>query len=231
MIARTLIPISLAALLAAGGAAAQDNAARADAQAQTKVTTTAGASAAAGASADADLAARRKAMEERAAKVKLEAREHAQAELEAGARRVDDAAGKGEAEVSQRLAADLDMSASALAEEHTRLGASWGALMIAHTLAANAKTHVSVADLVALHAGGMGWGGIAAGMGFDLGSVERGVHAESRVATGEARGSGHVAVLHGEGARAGLGVGVGMGVGHANVGAGLGAGAKLHVGH
>jgi hypothetical protein len=232
MIRSTLIPIALASLLAAGGPAAQDNAAaKPGADAQTKVTTTAGAGASA--TADADLAARRKDMEERAAKVSVAAREHAQTELESSAKRVDDAATHGEAEVSARLGGDLDMSAAALTAERTQLDASWGQLMIAHELAANAKTTTSVADLIALHAGGMGWGEIAAGMGFDLGSVVRGVHAESRVATGEAKGSGHMAVLHGEGARAGLDAGahLGAGVGHAKVGAGLGAGARVHVGH
>jgi len=103
--------------------------------------------------------------------------------------------------------------------------------MIAHTLAANATDGVTVEQLIAMHQTGTGWGQIAAGMGLSLGDVISAVNAEQRVADGLARADGKVAVIHGEGARAGLGAGLGANAGPGakglGVGAGVGGGIKL----
>src|SRR5437867_11585576 len=97
--------------------------------------------------------------------------------------------------------------------------------MIAQTLALNSKSDVTADQLITLHKDGMGWGQIAAGLGLRLGEVVSAVNAESHVASGQAKADGKVAVVHGEGAKAGLGAGAGV---HAG-GQGVKAGASLGV--
>src|SRR5262249_21994797 len=121
---------------------------------------------------------------------------------------------KGEAGVADRLAAEFQTTADAMTAERAALKTSWGDLMIAHALAANAKSNLAVADLVGMHADGMGWGQIAAGLGLDLGETVSAIHAEGRVADGTAKTAGRAAVIHGEGARAGVGVNTGVALGH-----------------
>src|SRR5207302_1266263 len=96
-------------------------------------------------------------------------------------------------------------TAQPMLDEQQQLDASWGALTIAHTLDANASTDLTVAQLVAMHDHGTGWGQIAAGLGLRLGDVVSAVRSEARVAAGSAAADGHVAAIHGAGARAGLG--------------------------
>jgi len=137
-------------------------------------------------------------------------------------------------EVRQRGKTIAMEAASALAEEQTELGASCGQLMIAHTLSANSKVEVTAQQLFQLRKDGMGWGQIAAGLGFNLGDAVSAVNAEGRVAGGEARADGKVAAIGGPGARSGLGIdggaGANLGVGHGAHGVGVGAGAGLGVG-
>ena len=177
----------------------------------------------------ADLSAARRALQERGAKISAGAKAKADAQLEAVAHDVDQNAAKGDAEVASRLAAEFGTTAQALIDERTALKTSWGALMIAHALVANATTDLTVEQLVQMNQGGMGWGQIVAGMGLNLGSVVSGVKTEGKVAQGMARADGRVAVIHGEGARAGLGAGqvrAGAAVGR-GVSVGVGAGAKV----
>jgi len=200
--------------------------------AQGTVSGDASASAAANADARADLAKMKQQMETRAARTSAEARAHAEAKLEATAKRTDDAGLKGESEVASRLAKEFGITVSALMDEKTELGASWGQLMIAHTLSANSNLNVTVQQLFELRKDGMGWGQIAAGLGYKLGDAVSAVNSEGRVAGGQARADGKVAVIHGEGARSGLGMnaagGLGLNAGHgAGVGAGLGVGGKI----
>ena len=194
----------------------------------------ASATATADADAGADLAKLKQRVETKAAKTSAAARARAETRLEATARRVDDAGAKGQSEVSSRLTREFGITASALADEQAELGASCGQLMIAHTLSANSKAEVTVQQLFELRKDGMGWGKIAAGLGFNLGDVVSAVNAEGRVASGEARADGKVAAIGGPGARSGLGIdggaGANLGVGHGAHGVGVGAGAGLGVG-
>lgn len=187
------------------------------------------------ASATADLERAKNRLETQAAKVSTGARAKADAQLEAVAKSVDDNAEKGGEVVAGHLAAEFGTTAQAIEGEQGQLNASWGNLMIAHTLSMNAKTDVTVAQLVEMHQDGMGWGQIAAGIGFELGSVMRGVKAEGRVALGQAKADGHAAMIHGEGAKAGLSLGansqVGTQPGKLGVGAGVGATTGIKLGH
>ena len=97
----------------------------------------------------------------------------------------------------------------------------------------SAKTDVTAQQLLQLKSDGMGWGQIAAGLGFDLGSAMRAVSTEGHVAMGTSRASGKVAVIHGEGARAGMETKAGLNAGmHGKgVSASAGAGVGVKVGH
>ena len=177
----------------------------------------------------ADAAALQKQIEAKGEKVSAKARARADAKLETTTKEVDAAAAQGESKVAGRLATEFGMTSDALMAEKSSTGASWGGLMIAHTLAANATTSTTVASLLSMHQGGMGWGQIAAGMGLNLGEVISAVKAEGKVAGGEAKADGKVAVIHGQGAKAGLGLGAKSGVagGKVNATAGVGAGIKV----
>jgi len=110
------------------------------------------------------------------------------------------------AKIASRLATQFHMDAGAVMTEKQQLDVSWGNLMIAHTLSGSAKdvANASVENLVALHKDGMGWGKIAAGLGFKLGAAVSAVQAEGRVAQGQAQASGklsHIAAaasVHGD---------------------------------
>jgi hypothetical protein len=168
--------------------------------------------------------------------VKASARARADAKLGAAAGAVDHQASAG-TEVATRLAAEFGLTATALMDEHQQLDASWGTLMIAHTLAAGAATNLTVPQLVQLHDEGTGWGQIAAGLGLKLGDVVSAARTEARVATGEVKADGRVATMRGEGARnAGRSAGANAGAsatataGHgAGAGVGLGAGVGVHI--
>lgn len=205
---------------------------------QADASASASATAEASASADASFKRMKQDIESKGAKVSAEARAKAEAKLEATAKRVDEDATKGEQMVAGRLAKEFGLTVQALLEEKSQLGVSWGQLMIAHTLDANAKADVTVRQLVEMHADGMGWGQVAAGLGLKLGEVVSAVNSEGRVAQGELRADGKVALVHGEGAKAGLGVGAGAGLGlkaggkgvGGGVGGGLGTDIKVKVG-
>lgn len=134
---------------------------------------------------------------------------------------------KGDATVAGRIAGEFGMTADALTAERSQFGRGWGELMIAHTLAANSKTNLTVADLFQMRTEGMGWGQIAHGMDLKMGDLVAAVKAESRVATGLAKPDGKPAVIHSMHAGAGAGVQAGTKVPHgkggvsASVGAGV----------
>ena len=149
-------------------------------------------------------------VKEKAAKVSSKARSSADKKLGASAKALDGTANSaGEVKVATRLGTQFGMTADAITAEKNQLGTSWGNLMIAHTLAANAKSGITVAQLVQMHDSGMGWGQIAAGLGFKLGEAISAVKAEGRVAKGLSKPSGKVATIHGEGSKAGPGRGAG----------------------
>src|SRR5262249_27690436 len=139
----------------------------------------------------------RQQMETRAAKVSARAKARAELRIDAAAKRVDQEAAAAGDPVANRLASEFGMTVDALEAEKNQLGASWGQLMIAHTLMANATSGATVAQLVQLHADGMGWGQIAAGLGLKLGDVVSAVNAEQRVAAGLTKADGKAAVIHG----------------------------------
>lgn len=178
-----------------------------------------------------DLQVARQAIEKRAAHVPAKALAKAEAQLQLTARRVDAGAeAQGNTVVAKRLATEFGMSTEALLAEKAALGVSWGHLMIAHALDANATTDVTVEQLITMHAEGMGWGRIAAGLGIELGSAVSSVNAEARVAQGLAKADGRVSAMRGEGARAGVRGGVTAGLGAANGRTGVGAGVGVGIG-
>jgi len=188
------------------------------------------------ASAQAELEARKTlmAIKDKGARVSTEARAKADAKLAAAAKKTDEEArARGDAKVAARLAAEFDMTAEALMAEKQTLGCSWGELMIAHSLDANTTTEITVAQLFTLREEGTGWGQIAAGLGLKLGDAVSAAQAEARVAAGLAKPDGKVAVIHGEGARAGIaanaGANAGVHAGGVRAGAqtGVGAGVKI----
>jgi len=173
-------------------------------------------------------------IKEKGAKVSAKTRAKAEAKLEASAQKVNDEAAKsGDAKVASQLAAEFGMTAEALLQEKQQLGASWGELMIAHTLDANSKADVTAQELLTLKQQDCGWGQIAAGLGLKLSGVVSAVQAEGRVASGLAKADGKVAVIHGSGAVAGVGAGVGAGAkaGGAAAGADVKTGVGVKVGN
>src|SRR5262249_42901742 len=114
--------------------------------------------------------------------------------------------------------------------------ASWGAVMIANTLVASAsvdKTPVTAAQLFQLRSEGMGWGKIAAGLGFNLGSAVSAAQSEGRVAAGQTKPDGVAAHVRSEASHGGADAAVRgeANVNHTHVGAdvggGVGAGLKI----
>lgn len=173
-------------------------------------------------------------VKERGAKVSAEARAKAESQLSVVSTRTgEDAARYGSTTVAGRLAAEFGMSTDALMAEHETLGCSWGDLMIAHSLHANAGAEASVAQLVQLRREGAGWGQIAAGLGLKLGQVVSAVQAEGRVASGLAKPDGKVATIRGDGVRANAGAkaaasaAVPAGGASATAHTGLGVGVKI----
>lgn len=166
---------------------------------------------------------------DRSAKVSAASRTKAEGEIDASAKEIDaHATGDEETKVAERLGKEFGMSTDAVLAEKSALGASWGDLTIAHALAAGTTSGATVADLVALKQGGMGWGTIAAGMGLKLGAVVSGVKSESQVARGLAKADGHAtAAVRGAGARADAGTRVGA---NAGIGKGVSAGAGVNAG-
>lgn len=141
------------------------------------------------------------------------------------------ASAQGEVRVAQRLAAEFGMNSDAIQVEKNALGASWGNLMIAHSISANSNADVTVASLLDLRRSGTGWGRIAAGLDLRLGSVVSAIRNEGRVASGIAWPAGHVQPMRGPGARVGVSTGLGggldMGHGRAGLGEGVRAGVKV----
>jgi hypothetical protein len=175
-------------------------------------------------SASADAQARLEAVRSRGAQVSAEATKKVEAKLAAEASKVDvQSEQKGEAAVAARLAKEFHVSADALTEERARFDAGWGELMIAHTLDANAKTDLTMDQILSLRQEGMGWGQIAGGLGLSPGGAVSAVQAETRVASGLDRPDGRVAPIsagvtsasstHATAGSTGAGVTTGLGIG------------------
>lgn len=198
---------------------------------QTTATTTTNATA--DASAQADVKQLKERIEKRAARTSAQAKTKAEAQLAVTIQQLNEkSATDGETVVATRLASEFGVTPEALTTERTTLGASWGQLMLAHTLAVNSTTGVTVEQLIALNKDGMGWGQIAAGLGLHLGSVVSSINSENRVAQGLEKADGRVVAMRGEGARVGtnaaLNAGVGAQAGKTGVNAGAGLGVKIN---
>jgi hypothetical protein len=139
-------------------------------------------------------------------------------------RRIEAAAeAVGEAKMIERMAAEFGVRPELLHVE--RSDASWGDLVIAHTLHANARGSRSASALLELHAQGESWSSIAAKLGLESREVATALAAEEKVATGERRADARVAVIHGSGSHAGLSLAgaTGMPAMTGTAGAGVGA--------
>jgi hypothetical protein len=99
------------------------------------------------------------------------------------------------------LAAEFGTTPDALLSEKTDAKASWGQLMIAHSLLANGTTDLTTKQIFDLRGEGMSWGQIANGMGLRLGDVVKAAKEEARVAKGLSQPDGKVAVMHGAGSK------------------------------
>jgi hypothetical protein len=127
-----------------------------------------------------------------------QARASADQELAARARDIDRAS-VGETRVAKFLGAEFGMSEEAIITERKDLGASWGNLTIAHTLAASDTQGMTAAQVLQLHDRGMEWSQVVAGLRFKLDDAVRAVNAESRVARGRAKADGKAAPIAGDG--------------------------------
>jgi hypothetical protein len=175
----------------------------------------------------------------KAKKAPAKEREEVEKKISASVNEVEaEASAKGDATVAGRIAAEFGMTTDAIVAERSQYGRGWGELMIAHTLAANGTSGLTVADILELRAEGMGWGQIAHGMDLKLGEVASAVRAEAKVATGLAKADGKPAMIRGvkAGAAAGAQTSAKAGRGKeagapASVGVGVGAGTTIEKGH
>ena len=134
--------------------------------------------------------------------VDAKARDKFEADVTVAAKQVEaDAASAGDAKVAERLGAEFGMTPDAFVAERNELGTSWGQLMIAHTLMANATADVTARQIFDLRTEGMGWGQIAHGLGLKLGPALGAVKTEARVARGLEKADGKVTTIQGPGSR------------------------------
>jgi len=173
---------------------------------------------------------------DRARKTPAKTAEAADKQLMTHAKSVDaEATSKGDQTVVGRLATEFGMTPDALTSERAQFNTGWGDLMIAHMLAANSKTTVTVQDLFQMRTDGMGWGQIANGLGFRLGEVVSATKAETRVATGLSKPDGKPARIGAVNASASTKGNAGVAGGHVKTGAaadvGVGAGNVIPKGH
>jgi hypothetical protein len=170
------------------------------------------------------------AIVQRGARTSAKTRSDADAKIQSSVNDVNlKALGEGNEKVADRLGTEFGTTADAMLAEKQSLGASWGDLMIAHTLEANSKAGLTVEQVYQMKKEGSGWGLIAAGMGFKLGEVVSAAQAESRVANGLVKADGKVHPMNANAAvNAGAGVKGGLSAG-AGVKADAGVGVK--VGH
>jgi hypothetical protein len=141
--------------------------------------------AAADALAEADVQREFNAIKEKGGRTSPDSLAETTARLVACAARLNDAAkAKGDATVARSLAAELRMTSDLLMSKKSELDATWGDLVIAHALHANAVSQLTPDQLLQLNQEGVGWGQIAAGLGLQLDEAIRGVETECKVASG-----------------------------------------------
>jgi len=169
---------------------------------------------------------------EKAKKVPPQEAEETEKKLREAVKKVDEeAASKGDQTVASRLGAEFGMTPDALIAEKGTYRTGWGELMIAHTLAASAKSGITLDQLFEMRRNGLGWGQIGHGLDLRLGGIVSAVKAESRVAIGAAKADGRPAKIQNVSARANAGTKVGAAAGHKGTGVssdvGVGAGATV----
>jgi hypothetical protein len=113
------------------------------------------------------------------------------------------AATDGDQKIAERLGGEFGVTPETLIGEKNDLKVSWGQLMLARTLTANSAAELSTRQMFDLRNEGMSWPQIASGMGLKLGEVLNAAKAEAKVAKGLSKADGKVAVVHGEGSKAG----------------------------
>ena len=144
-------------------------------------------SAAAADSASANLTAIR----DRAETMPIDRRIDMEKRIRATVDRVNDAvASEDKSALAARLAPGFAMTAGTLLDEKGRLGWSWGDLVVARALLADANTKVTLFDLEALRADGLGWPAIAYGLQFHMEDLEDVIRAGGRIAEGIAKPGG-----------------------------------------
>src|SRR5688572_5006343 len=134
---RVSLPILLAGLVLGGPVAAHSAAVDGNGSGAARGGSQVNAAASAEAPAPADLAAAREKITRKASEVARRTREKADARLEATAQKVDAEAKKNAAAVQGRLAGEFETTTEVLAAQRAELGASWGELMVAHSLEQN----------------------------------------------------------------------------------------------
>jgi hypothetical protein len=131
--------------------------------------------------------------------------EHAEARLDATRRRVDEeAATNGDEKIVARMAEEFGMTEEALHGERDHLTVGWGNLLVAHTIVANARIRLTVAQLFDLYHEGVQWAQIAGGLKLDLNEFAWAVGVETRVALGFGRPDGQIAAVPAEPLEPGL---------------------------
>jgi len=168
-------------------------------------------------------------VKERGNKVSAKERESIDKRLDEIERQIEnEATTKGDAAVAGRIAGEFSMTADALTAERSQYSRGWGEMLVAHTLMANTKSDVTLADVLQMRNQGTGWAVIAHGLGLKLGDVVPAVKTEGRVALGLAKGDGKPAMIHASSsARAKAGAKVDAGKASSSAGAGVGVGVDI----
>jgi len=168
-------------------------------------------------------------VKERGSKVSAKERESIDKRLDEIERQIEnEATSKGDAAVAGRIAGEFSMTADALTAERSQYSRGWGEIVVAHTLAANSKSDVTLADIYQMRNQGTGWAVIAHGLGLKLGDVVPAVKTEGRVALGLAKGDGKAAMIHAN-TSAGAKVGAKVDAGKASSSAGAGVGGGVDI--
>jgi hypothetical protein len=96
----------------------------------------------------------------------------------------DSVKGQGQTALAGRLAPGFGMTGEALLDEKGRLGWTWGDMVVAHALLANAARTVTLVDLETLRSDGLGWAPIAFGLKFHMEDLEDVIKAGGKIAAG-----------------------------------------------
>jgi len=122
-------------------------------------------------------------------------RDRAEARLAVTSRKVNaHAARTGDEKMAETLGNEFGVAPTVLLDEKRDLGVTWAEVMIAHVLGANSH-FASPREIVEIERQGLGWGQIAAGMGFGLRETVRAAQRECRVAIGTSKAGSGIAVL------------------------------------